>query len=94
MKRLANALIILAFLSQLVDARDGKAKREFQRENPCPVTNKRRGACPGYQIDHVVPLKCGGADKPSNMQWLTVQQHKEKTAREAKQCRKKTSGTT
>jgi hypothetical protein len=30
-----------------------------------------RGACPGYVVDHVTPLKRGGADKPSNMQWQT-----------------------
>jgi len=27
---------------------------------------------PGHVVDHVVPLACGGADSPSNMQWLTV----------------------
>jgi hypothetical protein len=26
----------------------------------------------GYVIDHVVPLACGGADAPSNMQWQTI----------------------
>jgi hypothetical protein len=26
----------------------------------------------GYVVDHNVPLECGGADAPSNMQWLTV----------------------
>ena len=27
---------------------------------------------PGYVIDHIVPLACGGVDAPSNMQWQTV----------------------
>lgn len=36
----------------------------------------------GYQIDHIVPLSEGGADDPSNMQLLTISQHKSKTARE------------
>jgi 5-methylcytosine-specific restriction endonuclease McrA len=35
-----------------------------------------------YQIDHRIPLSKGGADPPSNMQWLTTQQHKAKTAQE------------
>jgi hypothetical protein len=33
---------------------------------------------PGYFIDHIVPLKRGGCDCPSNMQWQTVQDAKAK----------------
>lgn len=58
--------------------RDDAAKRRFQKANPCPVTGKTSGGCPGYEIDHKVPLSKGGADAPSNMQWLTEQQHKGK----------------
>ncbi len=36
----------------------------------------------GYEIDHIIPLSKGGTDDPSNMQLLTVEQHKRKTARE------------
>lgn len=43
----------------------------FKRHNPCPATGERRGACPGYQLDHVMPLCAGGADKVENMQWLS-----------------------
>jgi hypothetical protein len=25
----------------------------------------------GWVVDHIVPLACGGADSPSNMQWQT-----------------------
>ena len=52
-------------------ARSGKARTDFRKEHPCPSTGKATGACPGYVIDHVVPLKRGGADAPSNMQWQT-----------------------
>lgn len=48
------------------------AKNEFKRENPCPSTGKGSGSCPGYIIDHVIPLKRGGPDQPSNMQWQTI----------------------
>ncbi|MEB3346882.1 HNH endonuclease [Aquimarina gracilis] len=36
----------------------------------------------GYEIDHIKPLSEGGTDDPSNMQLLTIEQHKRKTARE------------
>src|SRR4051812_39007510 len=53
-------------------ARSTTAKRAFQKSHPCPSTRKTTGACPGYVIDHVVPLKRGGADAPGNMQWQTA----------------------
>jgi len=36
----------------------------------------------GYEIDHIIPLSEGGTDDPSNMQLLTIEEHKRKTARE------------
>ena len=53
-------------------ARSAVAKRSFQKTHPCPSTRKATGACPGYVIDHMVPLKRGGADVPGNMQWQTT----------------------
>ncbi len=50
-------------------ARSSKARRDFQRDNPCPANGRTSGACPGYVVDHVEPIKRGGADHPSNMQW-------------------------
>jgi hypothetical protein len=58
--------------------RSTAAKNEFKRENPCPSTGGGSGACPGYVIDHVQPLKRGGADAPSNMQWQTKEEAKAK----------------
>ena len=52
-------------------ARSSSARHEFQKQQPCPATGKTSGPCGGYVIDHVVPLKRGGADVPSNMQWQT-----------------------
>ena len=59
-------------------ARSPAAKHDFQKSHPCPSTGNASGACPGYVIDHVTPLKRGGADKPGNMQWQTKQAAKEK----------------
>lgn len=88
----AIVLILLLMMATFADARTHRnqaVKADFQRENPCPANGNRRGQCPGYEKDHVIPLKCGGADSVENMQWLTVEAHKEKTKREAKLCRNK-----
>ena len=58
--------------------RRSSAKAEFKREHPCPANGHRSGRCPGYVIDHIVPLVCNGADAPSNMQWQTITEAKAK----------------
>lgn len=59
-------------------ARSEHAKNEFTKLHPCPSTGKSSGSCPDYVIDHVKPLKRGGADDPSNMQWQTIEAAKAK----------------
>jgi hypothetical protein len=51
--------------------RSRAARDAFERSHPCPATGRNHGACPGYVVDHVIALKHGGADAPSNMQWQT-----------------------
>jgi len=55
--------------SQGSTKRDPHQRAKFMRSHPCPSTGKTSGACPGYVVDHRVPLKRGGTDSPSNMQW-------------------------
>ena len=43
-----------------------------------PSTGRTRGACPGYEVDQVRPLACGGPDAPSNMQWVTKAENRAK----------------
>ena len=88
MRFAATLALIIAASPAWPLPRSAQAIAEFKRQQPCPITEKRRGPCPGYQIDHVTPLKCGGPDHPSNMQWLTVEDHKAKTKHEAKWCRR------
>jgi hypothetical protein len=42
----------------------------FRKIHPCPSTGLATGACPGWALDHVVPLACGGVDAVYNLQWL------------------------
>ena len=48
------------------------AKKEFMRESGHP------NGWPGHVVDHIIPLKRGGADSPSNMQWQTIEEAKAK----------------
>ena len=79
------AILIVAMLNMLCVSplsaaaiRSSSAKAEFKREHPCPANGHRSGPCPGYVIDHIVPLACNGADAPSNMQWQTIADAKAK----------------
>jgi hypothetical protein len=58
--------------------RSKAARDAFMRSHPCPSNGKKSGACPGYVVDHIKPLKRGGEDAPSNMQWQTIEQGKAK----------------
>ena len=66
--------------------RSGAAKSAFERQSPCPSTGKTSGRCPGYVVDHVTALECGGADASSNMQWQTTADAKAKDKTE-RNCR-------
>lgn len=68
--------------------RDRAQVRAFRADNPCPATGVTRGACPGWHVDHVIALCAGGEDKPSNMQWITKEDHRFKTLVDVKECRK------
>ena len=61
--------------------RSEQAKHDFMRQTGYPHGRL------GYVVDHVVPLACGGADAPSNMQWQTVAESKAKDRVERAGCR-------
>ncbi len=67
--------------------RSSSACYEFKQQ-PCPATGSSTGACPGYVIDHIKPLACGGEDSPANMQWQTRAAAKEKDTWERIGCEK------
>lgn len=82
-----------ATLNQPERASDGRIKRSeaakhgFMESEPCPSTGMMHGPCPGYVVDHIKPLACGGADEPSNMQWQTTQAGAEKDKWERAGCK-------
>lgn len=81
-------LVTLMALPAQGTERSAKARYAFRKANPCPAENGTRyGACPGWIIDHIVPLCAGGADEPSNMQWQTKEAALEKDKEEWKLCR-------
>jgi 5-methylcytosine-specific restriction endonuclease McrA len=84
---IAVALALFATNADATTPRGRSARAVFMHEHPCPTNGRHRGACPGWQVDHVIPLKCNGPDTPTNMQWLTVEEHKAKTRSEARWCR-------
>jgi len=61
--------------------RSSEAKRQFERQTGYPHGR------PGYVVDHIKPLACGGADDPSNMQWQTIADAKAKDKVERQDCK-------
>ena len=79
-------MIWLLALGSMAEARDRRAVYAFRKAHPCPSTGQRSGACPGWVIDHVIPLCAGGADHPRNMQWQTRAESYQKDAQERRAC--------
>lgn len=74
--------------------RSAAARAAFVRENPCPAVGAEGRRCPGYVVDHVVPLCLGGEDAPRNMQWQAVREAREKDREEWRACRARRQGVT
>lgn len=50
--------------------RRADVRAAFRRVHPCPSTGETSGACPGWQINHTVPLICHGCDSLVNLSWI------------------------
>ena len=88
-----TARIVLSFAAVMclcaasLDSRSFRAEIFFRLANPCPSTGQTNGACTGYVIDRIIPVACGGAEEPANMQWQTLAEAKEKDRWERIGCR-------
>lgn len=77
----------IAISASAGEHRSPAAVREFKKHHPCPATvSHSKRSCPGYVVDHVKALACGGADHYTNMQWQTVADGKAKDKWERKGC--------
>lgn len=89
------AILFLCLTASAETHRSAKAVRDFRASHPCPATGKVEKACPGYVVDHIIPLcvcahetRClNTLDKPDNMQWQAVADAKRKDRIEVTACR-------
>ena len=84
---LALVALLLASPAQEKARRSGWARATFLVGHPCPSTGARRGACPGFVVDHIEPLCFGGRDQPFNMQWQPRAESVDKDRLERAVCR-------
>jgi hypothetical protein len=82
-------LLLLAVVALPCDAveRSHAERSAFVVRHPCPSTGMPTGSCPGWIVDHIIPLCAGGPDKRTNMQWQTVVDAKAKDVDERKLCK-------
>ncbi|HRG21846.1 MAG TPA: HNH endonuclease [Saprospiraceae bacterium] len=59
-----------------------KVKRNQSARNKFLKSMGLNSVPDGYEVDHIKPLSEGGEDEAYNMQLLTKEQHRKKTARE------------
>lgn len=62
--------------------KSGKIYRDYAAINEFKRKNHRPNDGHAYDIDHIKPLSKGGADRPSNMQWIRVEDHRVKSVHE------------
>ena len=71
-----DPIVDYRYAGEVVRDADGKTSRStkvinaFKKQWACPSTGLHKGACPGWAIDHVIPLACGGRDAVYNMAWM------------------------
>lgn len=87
--RLPVCLVLATLLHAGAADRSRAVRAEFQRSNPCPVNGATRGACPGWEADHVIALCSGRRDEVANLEWRTRADHALKTKFDTMRCRLK-----
>jgi len=86
-----SSLLFTAFAVDFADARSSKKASTYEIRSELKESTKeqvvRSGSCSLHcEVDHKIPLKCGGSNDQSNLQSLPDNVHQDKTNREAKLC--------
>jgi hypothetical protein len=68
--------------------RSSSVAYQFRKLNACPATGKIQRTCPGYVIDHMIPLCAGGPDTVENMVFQAKAASYRKDALERALCRR------
>ncbi len=84
----AVAIAAIFLLPAATIGRSPREVRAFRVQQACPATHLHHGPCPGWHVDHIIPLCAGGEDRPPNMQWIAVDDHRFKTLVDVRECRK------
>lgn len=50
--------------------RSRKVLRDYTRVFPCPANLKPTASCPGWALNHYIPLASGGCDSAANLNWI------------------------
>ena len=74
--QILDPIVDYRYAGEVVRDPDGSIHRStkiinaFKKMWACPSTGLHKGACPGWAIDHTIPLACGGRDVVWNMAWI------------------------
>lgn len=73
---------------QTANALKERETRVFLSSHPCPATGKisENGVCDGFTIGMVVPERCGGKMKASNLYWQNEELAREAELQEKANC--------
>lgn len=83
----AAALLVFVPPSDARPPRTQAAVTDFRLANPCPVTGRPTGNCPGYVVDYVVPPCADGENSADNLRWQTLAQARSNGSWEREYCR-------
>lgn len=84
----AAAAAVAAASAAATSTRHASTVREFRKTHACPATGKVQTTCPGYVVDHIIPLCAGGTDTVDNMMFQTTADSYRKDVQERAICRR------